>query len=110
MEYGNDTLYLNLMLEALPMWHDWNRERAEQGETPVFHNTGVLMLCRNGQFSKYEQQSMQRIREAGYGHALQELTTPESILEKFPHFKDAVDNGYNIACYNKEGGMLLFLE
>ncbi|KAI7883299.1 nucleotide-binding domain-containing protein [Lichtheimia hyalospora FSU 10163] len=104
MEYGNDTLYLNLMLEALPMWHEWNHERAERGESPVFHNSGVLMLCRNGKLSKYEQQSMQCIQEAGHGHVLEELTTPESILEKFPHFKDAVNNGYNNALYNKEGG------
>lgn len=104
MDYADDTLYMQLMIEALPLWRQWNKERAEMGLSPVFHETGVLLFSSNGQFSDYERSSMKRIREAGYGHAIEEFTSPQSIINRFPQFKDAVANGFNIAYLNKQGG------
>ncbi|KAI9494706.1 FAD dependent oxidoreductase-domain-containing protein [Zychaea mexicana] len=88
---------------GLPIWEQWNKERAAKGLSPVYHKTGVIFFSKNGQFSEYEKQSMQNIKEAGYGHVIEQLS-PESIVERFPHFKAAVENGYNVAYFNKEGG------
>lgn len=104
MDYGNQSLYLRLMLEALPLWDAWNKERATQGQIPVYHETGVLIFGRHGQFSQYEQESIRLIREAGYGHVLQTFDNPQSIIKRFPYFKDAVANGYDTAYLNTRGG------
>lgn len=106
MDYGNQSLYLRLMLEALPLWDAWNKERATQGQIPVYHETGVLIFGRHGQFSQYEQESIRLIQEAGYGHVLQIFDSPQSIIKRFPYFKDAVANGYDTAYLNTRGGML----
>ncbi|KAI8137605.1 FAD dependent oxidoreductase [Fennellomyces sp. T-0311] len=93
MDYGGDTLSMQLMMEAYPYWYQWNKERAEMGLSPVFNKTGCLLLTK-GPLSDYEVLSMKHIREAGYGHTIQEFPTPESIVDRFPMFKDAVANGY----------------
>ncbi|KAI8088723.1 FAD dependent oxidoreductase, partial [Halteromyces radiatus] len=103
-DYGNNLLYMNLTLEAMPYWHQWNKERAIQNEPPVFHQTGVLLFGHQGKFGDYELESMKAIREAGYGHCIEELLTPEAILKKYPHFEETVKNSYDIAYFNKEGG------
>ncbi|KAI9247124.1 FAD dependent oxidoreductase [Phascolomyces articulosus] len=103
MDYGLATQNMQLMIEGLPLWEQWNKERAAQGKTPVFHKTGAVFFSKNGQYSDYGIQSMQSIREAGYGHVIEELT-PQAIMERFPHFKLAVENGYDTAYFNKEAG------
>ncbi|KAF7728477.1 hypothetical protein EC973_006030 [Apophysomyces ossiformis] len=104
MDYADDVLYMNLMMEAFPHWHEWNKERAQLGLEPVFHQTGVLMLSTDGRLSDFESKSMQNIREAGYGHAIEELKKPEDIIKRYPYLEHAVSKGYNIGYLNKEGG------
>ncbi|KAL0084029.1 FAD dependent oxidoreductase [Phycomyces blakesleeanus] len=104
MDYADDTIYMHLAIEAIQMWHQWNKERADMGLEPVFHPSGVLLFSSNGEYSDFEKQSLKHIREAGYGHVIEELKSPEEIIARYPYFKDAVDNGYNIAYLNKEGG------
>ncbi|KAI9312855.1 FAD dependent oxidoreductase [Dichotomocladium elegans] len=104
MDYADEPLYMHLMIETYSIWREWNEERAAEGESPVYHETGVLMMGENGSFTEFELKSMQCIREAGYGHAIEELPTPASIADRFPIFKDAVANGFNVAYLNKLGG------
>lgn len=104
MDYANDTLYMHLMVEAFNMWHQWNRERAEENKSPVFHQSGVLLFSGKDQFSDFEKNCMRNIREAGYGHYIEEFKSPEEIIAKFPQFKEAVKNGFNTAYLNKAGG------
>ncbi|KAI8060926.1 FAD dependent oxidoreductase [Gongronella butleri] len=103
-EYGDNLLYMHLTMEALPYWHQWNKERAESKESPVFHQSGVLLFGRNGKYGDYERKSIDAVRAAGYGHAMEELVTPEQIIDRFPQFENAVHNGYNVAYFNKDGG------
>ncbi|ORX62543.1 FAD dependent oxidoreductase [Hesseltinella vesiculosa] len=103
-DYGDDTLYMHLMFEAFPLWHQFNKEREALGQSPVFHQSGVLLLSSNGSYSPFEQASLKSIREAGHGYAIEEFLTPESIVSRFPQFKGAVDRGYDIGYLNKEGG------
>ncbi|KAI7850494.1 FAD dependent oxidoreductase [Circinella umbellata] len=104
MDYGEDLLSMQLTMEALPHWHQWNKEREEMGLSPVFHQTGSLLLCKGNKLSDYERSSMKHVREAGYGHTIQEFKTPESIIKQFPQFKDAVNNGYHTAYLNTAAG------
>lgn len=106
MDYANDTLYMHLMVEAFGIWRQWNKERAEKNLDPVFHQSGVLLFSGKDKFSDFERDCMKNIREAGYGHFIEEFTSPEQIIEKFPQFQKAVENGFNTAYLNKEGGML----
>ncbi|KAG0193477.1 hypothetical protein DFQ28_005081 [Apophysomyces sp. BC1034] len=94
---------MNLTLEALPHWLQWNEERVSMGLEPVFHQDGVLVLSSHGRFSDFDSNSMQCIREAGYGHVIEELRTPSSITERYPHLEHAVSKGYNIGYLNKQG-------
>lgn len=107
MDYGDDVIYQNLATEALPIWRQWNEEAKEDGRAPVYNETGVLYFCRDGKFSEYERRSIQRVRAAGYGDAIEEFTTPESIVERFPQFADSVANGFNVAYLNKYAGQLI---
>ncbi|KAI9025014.1 FAD dependent oxidoreductase [Phycomyces nitens] len=104
MDYSDETLYLQLMLEGLPIWRQWNKERAAEGLDPVYNETGVLFFGSNGKFSDYENKSIKHITEAGYGHVIEHLPTPKSILDKYPQFKHAVESGFDIAYLNKDGG------
>ena len=107
MDYGNETMYMHMYMESLHTWEQWNKERALKGLGPVFHNVGNLMFSQNGKFSTYEEQSLKAIREAGYGHFIEEYRTPESIAERYPQFKEATKNGFDIAYLNKSGGEFL---
>jgi sarcosine oxidase/L-pipecolate oxidase len=107
MDYGDDVIYQNLATEALPIWRQWNEEAKEDGRAPVYNETGVLYFCRDGKFSEYERRSIQRVRAAGYGDAIEEFTTPDSIVERFPQFADSVANGFNVAYLNKYAGQLI---
>ncbi|GAA5811939.1 hypothetical protein MFLAVUS_005386 [Mucor flavus] len=104
MDYANDTLYMHLTVEAFNMWHQWNKERADSNLSPVFHQSGVLLLSGKDEFSDFEKSCMKTIREAGYGHYITEYKSPQEIIEAFPQFKNAVENGFNTAYLNKAGG------
>jgi sarcosine oxidase/L-pipecolate oxidase len=104
MDYGDDLIYQNLACEALPIWRQWNEEVKVEGKPLVYNEAGLLLFSRNGKFPDYERLSMQNIRAAGYGHAIEEFPTPESIVERFPQFSDAVANGFDIAYLNKYAG------
>ena len=106
MDYANDTLYMHLMVEAFTMWHQWNAEREAAGQEPVFHQSGVLLFSGKDNFSDFEKNCMKNIREAGYGHYIEEFKSPQDIVDKFPQFKDAVANGFNTAYLNKAGGKI----
>lgn len=104
MDYANDTLYMHLTIEAIGLWKQWNQERAELNQDPVYHETGVLLFSGKDNFSDFEKNCMKTIRESGYGHFIEEFTSPEQITRKFPQFESAVKNGFNTAYFNKAGG------
>ncbi|ORZ03634.1 FAD dependent oxidoreductase [Syncephalastrum racemosum] len=103
VEYGENAIYTDLMLSALPVWREWNEERKVQGLPPVYNETGVLMLGKDGKFSSYEEASMRLLQERGHGGSLEELDA-EAIKTRFPVFGDAVKAGYDKACFNHQGG------
>ncbi|KAI8975487.1 FAD dependent oxidoreductase [Mycotypha africana] len=104
MDYANDTLYMHLAVEAFGLWDQWNKERAKKNLEPVFHQNGVLLLSGKDKLSDFERNSIRNIREAGYGHFIEEYKCPEEIIERFPAFEKAVKKGYNTGYLNKAGG------
>lgn len=94
---------MHLAIESIGMWQEWNKERQESEQDPLFHQTGVLLFGRD-EFSDSEKKSLKAIREAGYGHYIEEYNSPEEIIAKFPPFKSAVENGFKKAYLNKQGG------
>ena len=46
MEYGTDEAYMALMEEAFDGWRRWARAWTGAGEEALYHETGVLMVCR----------------------------------------------------------------
>ena len=46
MEYGADEDYMGLMEQAREGWLDWNSQWVAQDAEPLYHETGVIMVCR----------------------------------------------------------------
>ncbi len=47
MEYGTDETYMSMMEEAFDGWRSWSRRWRSRREPDLYHETGVLMVCRS---------------------------------------------------------------
>ncbi|OZJ03040.1 hypothetical protein BZG36_03261 [Bifiguratus adelaidae] len=103
-DYGSETHHMVLGLEALPLWRELNKVSQREFGQLCFHETGVLFFGRNGQFNPFEIDTMKAIRDFGYGDCIEVMENGEAILKRYPQFRTAVSNGYDIAYYNKLGG------
>ncbi|KAI9259887.1 FAD dependent oxidoreductase [Sporodiniella umbellata] len=103
MDYSKNTLYMHLAIESIFLWLEWNRERTECNQDLLFHQVGVLLFGRE-ELSASEKASLRAIREAGYGHFIEEFKNSQEILDRFPQFRSAVENGFQTAYLNKQGG------
>ncbi len=82
MEYGTDHEYMALGEEAIDGWHVWNQEWTDAGRAPLYHETGVTMLClRTMDEGGFEGDSFQTLRARG--HAPERLGA-EDISRRFP--------------------------
>jgi glycine/D-amino acid oxidase-like deaminating enzyme len=95
MEYGADEGYMALMEEARKGWLSWN----ERWQTPLYHETGVLMICREpmapGGF-EYESWLMLRKR----GHRPERMDS-KTLKDRFPAWNtDVFVDGF----YHASGG------
>src|SRR5688572_13292313 len=62
MDYGSDELYMQLMLEAFPLWHEWNRR---WGKT-LYHEEGWLVMARGEmQPDSFEYTNFQQLMQHG---------------------------------------------
>ncbi|CAO3642734.1 unnamed protein product [Mucor hiemalis] len=103
MDYGDSKLCTELAIDSINIWNQWNREKAQKNEAPLYHNTGMLIFSGSNKLGSTDHHSIKHIRNAGHGDWIEELT-PEQIKKRFPYFKHAVDNGISAAYYNKVGG------
>lgn len=103
MDYGTNKLCMKLAIDAIRIWEEWNKERAVKNLKPIYRSTGMIAFSSNGEFSEYDKEGLKTMRDAGYGENIEELT-PQQIKERYPFFKNAVNNGYDIAYFNKIGG------
>jgi len=82
MEYGSDEYHMALVEEALEGWDDWNDHWSGNGTGPLFHETGVLMVCRQPMApGGFEFESWQLLGRRGH---TPERMDAESIGLRFP--------------------------
>ncbi len=82
MEYGPDELYMALMEKAREGWLAWNEEWKDAGIGPLYHETGVLMVCRDAMGEGgFEFESWKLLRKRGHRP---ERLDAETIAERFP--------------------------
>jgi glycine/D-amino acid oxidase-like deaminating enzyme len=82
MEYGPDETYMALMEEARRGWLAWNEEWMTEGVDRIYHETGVLMICRAPMGGGgFEHESWRMLLRRG--HAPERLEAP-AIAERFP--------------------------
>lgn len=85
MEYGPDEAYMELMEVAREGWLNWNREWVKAGLGPLYHETGVLMVCRDAmEPGGFEFESWQLLLKRG--HQPQRLGA-EAIAQRFPAWR-----------------------
>lgn len=95
LDYGPDDDYLALMGTALAGWRRWNAEWPE----PLFHETGVLFLCRAPmQPGGFEYESFQRLLQRS---PRPQRLTADDITRQFPAWEAG---GYTDGYYNPVGG------
>lgn len=67
MEYGTDQQYMALGEQAIAGWHEWNSAWVAEGREPLYHETGVAMLCLRGMGSGgFEGDSFELLRKRGH--------------------------------------------
>lgn len=89
MDYGADEFYFDLMEAAFEGWDQWNTT----WETPLFHQTGFLMLSRAGwQPGGFEYDSFQILTRRGHPA---ERVDSRTLREKYPAWNaELYTNGY----------------
>ncbi len=82
MEYGPDEAYMELMEEAREGWLEWNRAWEVEGIDRLYHETGVLMICRDPMApGGFEFESWQMLLKRGHEP---ERLNAEAIARRFP--------------------------
>jgi glycine/D-amino acid oxidase-like deaminating enzyme len=94
-DYGADTFYMDMMLEAFKGWEKWNKEWPQ----PLYHPVGfLLMTYEKVKEGSLEYESRQAFEERGIPV---QPVTPELLAEQFPAWEHApFKDGY----YNPLGG------
>lgn len=82
MEYGRDEAYMALMEDAFEGWQRWARDWHAAGEEQLYHETGVLMVCRVPMAAGgFEHESWETLRRRGHQP---ERLDPEALARRFP--------------------------
>jgi len=98
MEYGADEAYMELMERARERWLAWNARWTAAGLDPLYHETGVLMLClRPMEEGGFEQESYRLLRRRGHAP---ERIGGVALVERFPAWSDGLVDGF----YHALGG------
>lgn len=98
MEYGADEAYMELMEGARDGWLAWNRRWSAAGLDPLYHETGVLMVClRPMEEGGFEHDSYRLLRRRG--HAPERLGGAR-LGTRFPAWSGDFVDGF----YHAQGG------
>ena len=98
-EYGTDVHYSELMEVARDRWVEWNERAHASGESPLYHETGVLMMSRVGlDGDGFERRSFETL--TGLGQKVERISRDE-IIRRFPAWRSGV---HLEATFNPLGG------
>jgi len=94
MEYGADEAYMELMERARERWLGWNARWRDAGLDPLYHETGVLMVCLGPmEEDGFEHESYRLLRRRGHAP---ERIGGASLVQRFPAWSnDFVDGFYH---------------
>jgi glycine/D-amino acid oxidase-like deaminating enzyme len=82
IEYGPDETYMALMEEAREGWLAWNERWSAAGEEALYHETGVVMVCREPMMpGGFEYESWEMLNKRG--HRPERLDAP-LLTARFP--------------------------
>ena len=99
MEYGPEDAYMGLMEEARDGWLRWNAEWAASAADPLYHETGVVMVCRAAmEPGGFEYDSWQTLRARG--HAPERMSA-EDLVRRFPAWSSGL---YVDGFFHAQGG------
>ena len=95
MDYGNDTLYMDLADKAMQGWHEWNQRWGVE----LFHQTGLIMVTKQPMApGSFEYESFTLLSERG--HKPQRLDS-DTLAQRFGQWNaEKYVDGY----YNPQGG------
>ena len=98
MEYGPDEDYMAWMEKARHGWLEWNRRRRAAGKDPLYHETGVLMMCLDPmQPGAFEAESYRLLRQRRHRP---ERIGGTALVERFPAWSPHFVDGF----YHPAGG------
>ncbi len=99
MEYGPDEIYTELMERARDGWLAWNEQWRSEGEDPLYHETGVLMVCRDRMSAGgFEHESWEILRKRGH---TPERIDADALAQRFPAWST---QRYVDGFYHAKGG------
>lgn len=82
MEYGPDEAYMTLMEEAFAEWRRWGAAWAASRHDALYHETGVLMVCRAEMLAGgFEYESFHMLRRRGHRPERMDAT---SLATRYP--------------------------
>lgn len=98
MEYGADAGYMELMERSREGWLEWNRRWSASGHDPLYHETGVLMVClRPMAKGGFEHESFRVLGERGHSP---ERLGGVRLARRFPAWREEFVDGF----YHRLGG------
>jgi glycine/D-amino acid oxidase-like deaminating enzyme len=101
MEYGSDEPYMALAEEAMDGWVVWNQAWREQGTDPLFHETGVLMVCRGPMApGGFEYDSWTLLGRRGH---CPDRVDADSLTRRFPAWSTG---NHTDGFYHRRGGFV----
>ncbi len=85
LEYGPDEAYMALMERARDGWLRWNEEWTAAGDDALYHETGVVMICRDTMSDGgFEFESWKMLLKRGHTPERLDQTT---ITDRFPAWR-----------------------
>jgi glycine/D-amino acid oxidase-like deaminating enzyme len=110
MEYGVDETYTTLMERAFDGWRAWAREWEARGLPGLYHETGVLMVCRAPMTpGGFEHDSWQLVLRRGHRP---ERLDAAALAHRFPAWSTGkyVDGFYHaVGGWAESGGVVKWL-
>lgn len=107
MEYGSDETYMAWAEQARAGWLAWNARWRSEGAEPLYHETGILMVCRVPMApGGFEYESLVRLRARG--HAPERLDA-SGLASRYPAWSASrfVDGFYHAKGGYAESGRVV---
>lgn len=99
MEYGADQFYMELVESARDGWLEWNERWLSEGNDPLYHETGVLMITQRPMSENgFEFESWRTLEKRGHAP---ERIDPSTLADRFPAWNPEI---FVDGFYHPKGG------